>query len=141
MRSSEFKPMDLRALLIAAFTILHATCFAAPPDLERADAKRILEFMEWKDVSVIAIRQGVNAKGEVAPIYATVLGFGYRDSKNQQITQTLIFDKDIGWHHLEMQEKAARIWTKDGFKETKIWTTWWNGTSTTQPPPTRPTGP
>jgi hypothetical protein len=81
---------------------------------------------------------GVNTKGEVAPIYATVLGFATRDSKNQQISQTLIYDKDIGWHHLEMMEKSARVWTKDGYKETKVWTTWWNGTSTSTPPPTRP---
>jgi starvation-inducible outer membrane lipoprotein len=48
--------MQLRSLLIA-IAFAATTCFAAPPDLERADAKRILEFMEWKDVSVIAIRQ------------------------------------------------------------------------------------
>lgn len=129
--------MKIRSLLIA-IALAATTCFAAPPDLERADAKRILEFMEWKDVSIISIRQGVNAKGDVAPIYATVLGFATRDSKNQQLTQTLIFDKDIGWHHLEMMEKSARVWTKDGYKETKVWTTWWNGTSTSTPPPTRP---
>lgn len=133
--------MNFRSAILAIASLIATTCFAQPPDLERPEAKRILEFMEWKDVNVIAIRQGVNAKGEVAPIYATVLGFASRDSKNQQVCQTLIFDKDIGWHHLEMQEKAARIWTKDGYRETKIWTTWWNGTSSQSAPPTRPTAP
>jgi hypothetical protein len=129
--------MKLRSLL-AATAISVSTCFAAPPDLERADAKRILEFMEWKDVSVIAIRQGVNAKGEIAPIYATILGFASRDGKNQQVTQTLTHDKEIGWHHLELQEKTARIWTKEGYTETRVWTTWWNGTTSQPAPPSRP---
>ena len=111
--------MNFRSAILAIASLIATACIAQPPDLERPEAKRILEFMEWKDVNVIAIRQGVNAKGEVAPIYATVLG----------------------WHHLEMQEKAARIWTKDGYRETKIWTTWWNGTSSQSAPPTRPTAP
>ena len=129
--------MNIRTLIVAS-SILTATCIAQPPDLIRADAKRILEHMEWKEVNVIAIRQGVSAKGEVAPIYATVLGFASRDSKNQQVCQTLIFDNEIGWHHLEMQEKTARVWAKEGYREVKIWSTWWSGTSNAPAAPERP---
>lgn len=131
------KPMNIRTFIVAS-SILTATCIAQPPDLIRADAKRILEHMEWKEVNVIAIRQGVSAKGEVAPIYATVLGFASRDSKNQQVCQTLIFDNEIGWHHLEMQEKTARVWAKEGYREVKIWSTWWSGTSNAPAAPERP---
>ena len=130
--------MKLHSLILAAATLVTATSFAEPPDLDRPDAKRILEAMEWRDVNVIAIRQGLNEKGEPAPIYATILGFAYRDSKNQQVTQTVVFDKEIGWHHLELQDKSARVWTKDGYREVKVWTTWWNGTSSTPAPPERP---
>jgi hypothetical protein len=116
--------MNLRALFIALIALISSTYAAEPPPLERNDAKRILEHMEWKEVSVIAIRQGIGVNGAVAPIYATIVGFGTRDSRHQQICQVLVFDKEIGWHHLEMLEKTARIWTRDGYKETKIWTTW-----------------
>ena len=129
--------MKFHSLILAA-TLIATPCFAEPPDLDRGDAKKILEAMEWKEVNVIAIRQGLNEKGEPAPIYATILGFAYRDGKNQQVAQTVVFDKEIGWHHLALQEKSARIWTKDGYREIKVWTTWWNGTSSTPLAPERP---
>ena len=115
--------MNIRTLLIAA-ALFVTTAFAQPPDLERLDAKRILEHMEWKEVNVLAIRQGVNSKGEVAPIYATVVGLATRDTRHQQVCQTFIFDKELGWHHLEVLENSARLWTKEGYKETKFWGTW-----------------
>lgn len=132
--------MNFRSAILAIASLITTTCFAQPPDLERPEAKRILEFMEWKDVNVIAIRQGVNAKGEVAPIYATVLG-----SRRGQQEPAGLPDADIRQgHRLASSRNAGKggpHLTKDGYRKTKIWTTWWNGTSSQSAPPTRPTAP
>ena len=113
----------LRALFV--LLLLATTSIAAdPPPLRKPDAKRILELMEWRDVTIITVHQGVNAKGVVAPIYATVVALGTRDSRNQSINQTLYYDDEYGWFFYEMGEKSARIWTKEGYREVKPWTTW-----------------
>jgi hypothetical protein len=80
--------------------------------------------MEWRGINILAIRQGVNDKGAVAPIYATVLAFATRASRDQSVCQTFTFDRGIGWHLLEVGEKEARLWTKDGYSEAKPWGTW-----------------
>jgi len=77
--------------------------------------------------SAKASRQTVgdlNEKGIAAPIYATVLAFATRNSKDQSVCQTFTFDRELGWHFLETNEKAARIWNKDGYSEVKPWGTW-----------------
>ncbi len=113
----------LRTLL--ALVLLSTTALAFdPPQLEKADAKKLLQHMDWREVTVIAIHQCLDAKGSAAPIYATVLGLGTRDSKHTRICQALTFDKDLGWHLLELGDKSARIWTKGGYRELKQWTTW-----------------
>ncbi len=113
----------LRTLL--ALVILATTALAFdPPQLEKADAKKLLEHVDWREVTVIAIHQGLDAKGTAAPIYATILGLGTRDNQHTRICQTLTFDKDLGWHLLELGDKSARIWTKDGYREIKQWTTY-----------------
>lgn len=115
--------MNLRILLILASFL--STAFAVdPPSLRRPDAKRILENMEWRDVTIVTIQQGVNAKGTVAPIYATIVALGTRDSRNQQIIQNVSFDEEYGWFFHELTEKGARIWSKDGYREIKPWSTW-----------------
>jgi hypothetical protein len=111
--------------LLAVTLLFTAPAFAEePPPLGRGEARRILEHMEWRGINILAIRQGVNEKGAVAPIYATVLAFATRDSRDQSVCQTFTFDRDIGWHLLEVTEKEARLWNKDGYSEIKPWGTW-----------------
>lgn len=95
-----------------------------PPPLGKSDARVILESMDWREVTIIAIRQGVDAKGAVAPIYATVIGLGKFEGHYRNICQTLYYDADLDWHALDLTEKTARIWNKLGFQEIKPWTTW-----------------
>lgn len=111
--------------LLAVTLLFTAPAFAEePPPLGRAEARRILDHMEWRGINILAVRQGVNDKGAVAPIYATVLAFATRDSRDQSVCQTFTFDRDIGWHLLEVSEKEARLWNKDGYIEIKPWGTW-----------------
>jgi hypothetical protein len=133
--------MNTRLLLTAVFSITATFTFAAPPDLVRDDAKRILEAMDWKGVHVVSIRQGMNARGDVAPIYATIVALAARDNQSDQVCQTVMYDNDLGWHLLELDSKAARVWTKDGYKESRIFTTWWNGIGHTAAPIARPSRP
>jgi hypothetical protein len=103
------------------------TCIARaaePPPLERAEATRILDAMNWTEVTIVSVRQGVDAKGSVAPIYATILGFGRMQGQLRNICQTIYFDRELNWHALEMTDKKARVWTRDGYREIKPWGTW-----------------
>ena len=109
--------------LAVVLLILPARAFD-PPTLGKAEAKRILEFMDWQEVTIVAIRQGVDAKGVAAPIYATVLGIGKCQGRHQTICQTLYFDSELDWHVLELNEKSARVWTKCGLREIRPWASW-----------------
>jgi hypothetical protein len=112
----------LPTLLVVLFT---ASAWAFdPPPLARGEAKAILEFMEWREVTVLAIRQGVDAKGVPAPIYATVLGLGTLQGRHQTICQTVIFDNELEWHVLELADKTARVWTRHGYREIRPWSSW-----------------
>ena len=90
-----------------------------PPALTKPGAKQLLEVMEWRDVVVVTVRQGVSAKGEVAPVYATIIGYAMRDGRGHLIQQTVHHDIEHGWFYFELGEKVARVWTKDGFREIK----------------------
>ena len=114
-------------LRLLAFACLFIPSFALaedPPPLLRPEAKQILENMEWRDVNILAIRQGVNEKGAPAPINATIVAFATRKTKDQQVFQTLTYDRELGWHLLEVGEKQARMWNKEGYWEIKPWGTW-----------------
>lgn len=95
-----------------------------PPPLEKIDAKRIMEAMDWTEVTVIAVRQGVDARGTVAPIYATVVGLGKLNGEHHSICQTLYYDKDLDWHFMEVRDKSARLWNRNGCQEIKPWGLW-----------------
>jgi len=111
--------------LIFLFLILvHPAWALDPAPLEKADAKRILETMNWTQVTVVAIRQGVDANGVVAPIYATVVGLGMLGGQHHSTSRTLYFDQDLGWHCLELTDKSARIWTANGVRDVKPWAQW-----------------
>ena len=118
--------MNYLRIIAASLPLLLALPVVAadPPPMRKMDAKRLLELMEWRDLTVITIHQGVNAKGNVAPIYATIVGLGTRDSRHQPISQTVYYDDEYGWFFYEMGEKSARLWTKDGYREIKPWSTW-----------------
>jgi hypothetical protein len=111
--------------LFATILILTTAAIAAePPALRRPDAKKVLEAMEWRDITIVTIQQGINGKGVVAPIFAHVVALGTRDGKHQHITQSMFYDEEYGWFFYELGEKSVRMWTKEGFKEIKPWSTW-----------------
>ena len=114
----------LRLIALACLFIASLAFAEEPPPLGRTEAKQILEHMDWRDINILAVRQGVDDKGAVAPIYATIVGFASRKTKDQTLCQTLQFDRELGWHFLETGEKEARIWNKDGYSEVKPWGTW-----------------
>ena len=114
----------LRLLAIACLFITTFARAEEPPPLARTEAKQILEHMEWRNVNILAIRQGVNEKGTVAPIHATIVAFATRKTKDEPITQALTYDRELGWHFLEVGEKQARMWNKEGYWEIKPWGTW-----------------
>jgi hypothetical protein len=80
--------------------------------------------MSWTDVNIIAIRQGVDANGMAAPIYATVVGLGSFKGEHHSISQTLVFDKDLDWHVLVLTERSGQVWNKNGYREIKPWAQW-----------------
>jgi hypothetical protein len=111
----------LLLFLLFAVRPLHAF---EPPLLSRADAHRILEAMAWTEITIVAIRQGVNPSGTAAPIFATIIGFGKNAGKNRGFTECLYYDRELDWHALELAERGARVWNKDGYREIKPWATW-----------------
>ncbi len=111
----------LLLLLIVVARPLHAF---EPPPLARPDAQRILEAMSWTEITIVAIRQGVNGQGDAAPIFATVIGFGKSAGKNRGFTETLYYDRELDWHALELADRGARIWNKNDYQEIKPWATW-----------------
>jgi hypothetical protein len=122
--SSYFAAMNYLRIALTVLLFSVSAIAADPPPFRKTDAKRLLELMEWKEVTIITIHQGVNAKGNVAPIYATIVALANRDSRNQQVTQTVYYDDEYGWFFYELGEKSARLWTKDGYREIKPWSTW-----------------
>jgi hypothetical protein len=114
----------LTLFLLLVLSVPMLTKAAEPPALEKADAQKIMEAMEWTEVSVIAIRQGVDAKGAVAPIYATIVGLGTFHNEHHAFCEAVTYDSDLGWYFVELRTKSARIWTRDGYREYKPWSTW-----------------
>jgi len=113
------------ALLLLCLLLARSAAFAFdPPLLEKPDAKRIMESMDWTEVTIVAVRQGVDAKGAAAPVYATVLGVGKQRGEQHSISQTVYYDRDLDWHFLELRDKGALVWNKNGYQEIKPWTTW-----------------
>jgi hypothetical protein len=114
----------LLLLLLCLLLVRPAGAMDSPPLLDKPTAQRIMETMEWTEVTIITVRQGVDAKGNVAPIFATVYGVGLLHGEHHSICQTLFWDSDLDWYYLEMRDKGARIWNKNGYKEIKPWATW-----------------
>ncbi len=112
-----------RALII--LLTLASSLFATdPPPLRKVEAQKLLEIMEWREVNIVTIQQGINTKGNVAPIYATIVALATRDGKHQQVLQNVWYDDEHGWFYYELTDKTARIWSRDGYKEIKPWGTW-----------------
>lgn len=112
------------ALLLLCLLLARPALAFEPPLLEKSDAQRIMESMDWTEVTVIAVRQGGDAKGAAAPIYATVIGVGMRRGEHHSICQTLYYDRDLDWHFLELRDKGAVVWNKNGCQEIKPWALW-----------------
>ncbi|EDY17658.1 hypothetical protein CfE428DRAFT_4697 [Chthoniobacter flavus Ellin428] len=102
----------------------HSAFASEPPPLEKSDAQRIMEAMDWTDVTVLAIRQGVDAHGATAPIYATVVGLGTFQGRHHSICQTVYYDKDLDWYFLDIHDQSARLWNKNGCQDIKPWGLW-----------------
>jgi hypothetical protein len=112
------------ALLLLCLLLAHPVIAFEPPLLEKADAKRIMESMYWTEVTVITVRQGVDAKGTPAPICATIIGVGMLRGEHHSISQTVYYDRDLDWHFLELRDKGALVWNKNGYQEIKPWAAW-----------------
>jgi len=104
--------------------LAHSAFAFEPPLLDKPDAKRIMESMSWTEVTIIAIRQGMDAKGIAAPVNATIIGVGILRGEHHSISQTVYYDRDLDWHFLELRDKGALVWNKNGYQEIKPWTTW-----------------
>lgn len=107
----------LFATLVLPFALLADE--PVPPPISKDDAKRILETMDWLDVKVIAVVQGVNEKKVVAPSLAMVLALARRDGKYQDLKLDLYYDRDLGWFTFESNPQLFRIWNRDGYREVK----------------------
>jgi hypothetical protein len=105
--------------ILATFCLALSALAIEPPPLTKPEAKHLLEVMEWRDPIVVTVREGVSSKGEIAPIYSTIVAFATRDGRAHTIQQTVHFDREFGWFLYEIGEKVARLWTKDGFREIK----------------------
>src|SRR4051812_12709714 len=102
----------MRPLVITLlFALGSAVCLAveAPP-LDKAEARQIVEGMAWTEVSIVAVRQGVDAKGAVAPILATLIGIGKLQGQYRSICQTVYYDNDLGWHVMTLTDRTVQIW-------------------------------
>jgi len=112
----------MRHLILLAVLLLPCTLLAAdpaPPALTKDDARRILEAMDWRDVNVIAVVDGLSEKKVVAPTLALVLALAKRDGNYQDLRLELYYDRDLGWFSFESTPKLFRIWTRDGYREIK----------------------
>ena len=111
-------------LLLAAFVIPLTLRAADPPPLTKDDARRILEAMEWRDVNVIAVVQGLNEQKVAAPTLALVLALAKRDGAFSDVKLNVYYDRDLGWFSYESTPKEFRIWTRDGYREIKAGNPW-----------------
>jgi hypothetical protein len=112
----------MRAGLILLALMTSALAMEIPP-MEKEDVRATLESMGWKEVTVVAMLQGVDEKGTAAPIYSTVIALGTKEGRHQAIRQTLYYDKQYGWFIYELGDKKALIWSKAGYQEIQPWTT------------------
>ena len=111
-------------LLLAAFVIPLTLRAADPPPLTKDDARRILEAMEWREVKVIAVVEGVNEQKISAPTLAFVLALAKRDGKFCDLRLNLYHDRDLGWFSFESTPQQLRVWTRDGYREIKAGIGW-----------------
>jgi len=111
-----------KLLLLFVFTFLPLASINAAdlvPPLTKDDARRVLEAMEWREVNVIAVVQGVNEQKVTAPSLAMVLAFGRRDGEYRDLKMDLFYDQDLGWFAFESTPKMFRLWTRNGYREIK----------------------
>ena len=112
----------MRYLLLLVTLVLPFTLRATeppPPAFTKDDAKHILESMDWREVNVIAVVQGVNEQKVAAPTLAFVLALAKRDGNYKDLRLDVYYDRDLGWFTFESTPKLFRIWTRDGYREIK----------------------
>ena len=115
----------MRFLLLLVIAALPFTLRAdPPPPLTKDDARRILEAMEWREVKVIAVVEGVNEQKISAPTLAFVLALAKRDGAFRDLRLNLYYDRDIGWFSYESTPQQFRVWTRDGYREIKAGLGW-----------------
>lgn len=103
--------------LLLALVIPHCALALEPAPLVKDDAVRTLLSMGYERVKVVAIVDGVHQKKVASMSCATVIGLGRRDGCDQEIVQSLFYDRDLGWFYFETVEGRMRIWNRDGFQE------------------------
>ncbi len=113
-------------LILAIFTALisspglrAADAVPYPPPLTKEEARLILEAMDWRDVNVVAVVEGINEKKVVSPTLALVLALAKRDGDYRDLKLDLYYDRDLGWFSFESSPKLFRIWTRNGYREIK----------------------
>jgi len=109
----------LLALAALSLPLLAAELPPPIPPLTREDARRILEAMEFRQVNVIAVVQGINDQKLTAPSVALVLALGKRDAAYSDLKMNVLFDRELGWFTYESTPKLFRVWTRDGYREIK----------------------
>lgn len=110
----------LAALLaLTALTNVGWSVEPLPPPLTHEDAQRILEAMEWREVNVIAVVQGINDAKVTAPTVAFVLALARRDAAYRDLRLNVFYDRELGWFTYESTPKQFRVWTREGYREIK----------------------
>jgi hypothetical protein len=109
--------------LCLSILILGTYCqTAAAADLSRADAVKLLGLMNYKNVVIAGVVNGIgtNAQGSFSsPNIATVYAYGELNGNPNSIMQTFYYDSEIGWFHFAVGRDGVRLWTPSGYKELK----------------------
>lgn len=104
------------------FMLLTATVALAAqpeptPEFTKDDASRILAAQDWRNITIVAVINGVSRDKVASPSLSHALALAYRDGKWQDIKFDAYFDRDLGWFAYESGDSKFRIWTRDGYRE------------------------
>ena len=90
--------------------------------LSRADAAKLLAYMNYKNVVIAGVVNGMgtNAQGSFSSAnIATVYAYGELNGSANSIMQTFYYDSENGWFHYTVGRDGVRLWTTSGYKELK----------------------
>ena len=102
--------------------LLAATALAAPepvPEFTREDARGILVAQEWRDITIIAVVNGVSREKIASPSLSHALALARRDGKWHDLKFDVYYDRALGWFTYESTSEMFRVWNRDGYREIK----------------------